>query len=163
MKTFTAQEVLQHIEKLKQNSWWFIGQRKWSAALANSVLGHESELRAKVDAPKPESTELGLVFLKDISKVSEALILDCNRIYIFNQTTQLHIIPSEDTKECYFLAETTDCCSKMVDNPIIPIKPAENQNKPHPFLFASLLGSIPDSHIKVKQCREHNTWRFYHE
>lgn len=163
MKKKSAQEALQYIANLNQNNWWFVGQRKWSAALANSVLNHEARLRASASAAKPDAAELGQVFLKDLSQVNEAMIKACNRIYIFNQTTQLHIIPSEDAEEAFYLAETIDCCNNMEKISCIHIEPAKEQNKPHPFLFASLLGSIPDCQIKVKQCREHNTWRFYHE
>lgn len=164
MITLTAQEVLEYISDKSQDNYWFIGQRKWTAALANNVLKHESTLRANANEPKPDAKELGMVFLKDLSEVSEVLILDYNRIYIFNQTTQLHIIPSEEAKDSYFLAETRDCCSAMKETKILAIEPARNQYKPHPFLFASLLGSIPDDcPLKVKQCPVHNTWRFYHE
>ncbi|GAB1365192.1 hypothetical protein MASR1M36_00630 [Candidatus Cloacimonadaceae bacterium] len=163
MKTKSAQEVLQYIANLNQSNWWFVGQRKWSVALAYNILKHEARLRRSADANKPDPAELGLVFLKDISQVDEALITDCNRIYIFNHTTQLHIIPSEDAKNAFYLAETKDCCVKMEKIDCIHIKAAKEQNKPHPFLFASLLGSIPDCHIIVKHCCEHNTWRFYHE
>jgi len=163
MKTFTAQEVLKHITTMNQNNWWFVGQRKWSAALANNVLKHEARLRSSASADKPIPAELGLVFLKDISKVNEALINDCNRIYIFNQATQLHIISNEDAEDAYYLAATKDCCNEMEITTCIHIEPAKEQSKSHPFLFASLLGSIPGCQIKVKQCSEHNTWRFYHE
>lgn len=163
MKTFTAQEVLKHIAALNQSNWWFVAQKKWSVALANSILEHEARLRNTINSEKPPSEELGLVFLTDISQVNEALISDCNRIYIFNHTTQIHIIPNEDDKGHFYLAETRKCCSDMALIPVIDIKPAESQNRPHPFLFASLLGCIPDCTIKVTQCRKHHTWRFYHE
>jgi hypothetical protein len=163
MKTFTAQEVLQYIADLNQSDWWFIGQRKWSAALANNILELEAHLRRSADEDKPSPTELGLVLLKDIFQVNEVLIQQCNRIYIFNQTTQLHIIPNEDAENSYYLAETNDCSDLMEIITCIHIEPAKEQNKTHPFLFASLLGSIPDCRIQVKQCSEHNTWRFYHE
>lgn len=163
MKTYTAQEVLQYITDLKQSNWWFVGQRKWSVALAKNILKHEAHLRRSADTNKPDPSELGLVFLKDISKVGEALVTDCNRIYIFNQTTQFHIIPSEVAADLFNLVETKDCCNNMELISRIHIKAATEQNKAHPFLFASLLGSIPSCEIKVKQCLEDNTWRFYHE
>lgn len=163
MKILTAQEVLEYIAELNQNNWWFIGQRKWRAALAYKVLEHETRLRNTTNSEKPAPDELGLVFLKDLSQVNEALISDCNRNYIFNQSTQIHIVPNEDAKDLYFLAETNNCCDEMALIPVINIKPAENQNRPHPFLFASLLGSISENLIQVKICRKHGTWRFYHE
>ena len=163
MIKLSAQKVLSRLSELSQNDWWFIGQRKWSAKLANQVLDHEARLRANQNEEKPDPKELGLVFLKDVSQIDEALILDCNRIYIFNQTAQLHVIQNEDEKNSYFLTETLDCCDAMERVHPLQIKPAKSQQRSHPFLFASLLGSLPDSNIKIKKCIMHKEWRFYHE
>lgn len=162
MKVYTSDEINKYIEGLKQNDWWFIGQRKWTNSLANKVLAIESQLRKKeISQAQPE--ELGLVFLKALPEITKEYLKGFNRVYIFNQNTQIHVLACEDMDDKYLMAETGNCCDKMNNVSTIGIKPAANQSDPHPYLFASLLGSIPDSKILIKSCEEHGTWRLYHE
>jgi len=163
MKLYSAKETSEYIAALQQDDLWFVGQRKWSAALTKSILKHEKELRNSSTAVLPEPSELGLVFLKSINQLSEEFLAGFNRIYLFNNTLQLHIIASEDAVNSFFIAKTQDCCNAMEQLHPLHIEAAKDQSSPHPYLFASLLGAIPNDHIPIKHCSMHNTWRFYHE
>jgi hypothetical protein len=162
MKGFTAEDINAYIKELNQDGWWFIGQRKWTNSLANKVLAIETQLR-KEEITQAQPEELGLVFLKALPEITKDYLKGFNRVYIFNETIQIHILACEDTEDMYLMAETGYCCDKMIDMPVIGIRPATSQSDPHPYLFASLLGSIPDSKISIKSCEKHGTWRLYHE
>lgn len=162
METKTAIEILALITALEQNNWWFVGQKKWSARLSLQVLKLENDLRSTSQGSKPKPSQLGIVFIEDISELDETLLNECQRAYIFNDNTQIHIIQLQG-QDVFWVSRISDCCTALKTIHPVQIRPANNQRDPHPYLFASLLGSIPDKRIGVRLCRQHNLWRFYHE
>lgn len=163
MKKLTAQEVLETIKKREYEDSWFIGQRKWSSALAYEVLAKERMIRENMSTTQSGQNPCGLVFLRSLEELDDALIQDCDRIYVFNSEKQFTAIQSAENSFYSAVYKKSENDHQVEPVPITSTKNFTTQNR---YGFASLLGSIPDlkEHpITVWQNIKDFTWRFSHE
>ncbi|MCB5265699.1 MAG: hypothetical protein LHW41_05605 [Candidatus Cloacimonetes bacterium] len=163
MNKLSAKEVLKIVKEKDYDNSWFIGQRKWSSALAHEVLAAEKKIRENVATTQSEQNPCGLVFLCSLEELNETLIQDCDRIYVFNSEKQFTAIQLSDNSFYSAVYKKSEDDQFIHPVHISRSKDFTTQNR---YSFASLLGSIPDlkEHpITVWQNTKNFTWRFSHE
>lgn len=157
MKSIKIDEIGDFLAGKNAPDLWVIAQKKWTMQTAQSVLEAETKIRAAESGFKADPRIMGTVFLQDISLLTRELLKDCDRVYIFNQRTQIQLLRSEDAQDEFFLAEV---CGDSSDEEMDPLQINAKMNE---YRFASLLGCIPDAKISIRYCQSSNQWRFYHE
>jgi hypothetical protein len=157
MKTTSLAEIM---DTLKQDfaDAWFIGQRKWSCALARQVLELEQKLRAANTKQTEPHKDCGLVFLPSITEVDKSLILDCDRLYVFDSDKQLSVIQIAPGS---FISTINHKSEK--ESELKPEMITRTDERGYRYGFANLIGSIPDLNtypVKVYVNHADDTWRF---
>jgi hypothetical protein len=163
MKKLTVNELWQEISDKKYNNCWFIGQRKWSCALAREVLNRESAIRSGKSESADESIITGLVFVTDISKLDIETISDCDRLYVFDQDRQFAAIR---LNQDIFHTAVLEKAEKEQEIKAIPIVVSTDHSAKNRYGFANMIGSLPDltkHKIKIWENSQNQTWRFSHE
>lgn len=136
---------------------WAMGERKWSAELAQKVLEAEKEEK-KIEG------ETGIFLIQDLNEKSAEEFIDCVKIYFFNSAKQIYCIAVE---EGFYYTENN---LKLTEDKKVPFKnvtpPAKDSKTQYRFSFANKIGAIPDlqgNQLKIIRTKETGEWRFYHE
>ncbi len=158
MKRIHHQQLKAELDTHAQKNLWLIAQQRWSIQLAHKVLERESAFRTQNETYQPNHMELGLVFFEDVDEFDFLRIQDFERLFFFNQSTQLQFVRDEDDPDYFLMSIHDDNCQEQQT-----IWPLQINVKMREFHFAALLGSIPKAKIGVKTCIKHQTWRFHHE
>ncbi|MDD3097928.1 MAG: hypothetical protein PHU99_09435 [Candidatus Cloacimonetes bacterium] len=160
MKTISVAEILDTLMQDFADAW-FIGQRKWSCALARQVLDLEQKLRVANTKQTESHKDCGLVFIPSITEVDESLIRDCDRLYVFDSGKQLSVIQIESG--CFI---STINHQLKGESELKPVQIERTDPMGNRYGFANLIGSIPDLKkypIKVYVNPADDTWRFSNE
>jgi hypothetical protein len=161
MKKITATDILDAI-KIQYPNAWFIGQRKWSCALARNVLELERQLRAANTSHPDLAKSNGLVFLTNINEVNENLILECDKLFVFDADKQLSALQAEPGSFITAINQKVENEQELTPQMITRTADVVRNR----YAFASLIGSIPDFEtypIKIYVNDLDSTWRFSHE